>query len=664
MVRRRKSYTAAYKFRVVKYSDDRGVLEASCHFAINDRLIRKWRNNRDLLIAAKPMRRANRSPNAMYPELEKELKKWILEERAVKRSVSTVRIRTQAILMGKEKGYAGFTASPNWCYKFMKRNGLSVRATTSTGQHLPEDYIRKREDFRNFVFDETMEVQPGDWGNMDEVPVSFDMPRRFTVDEKGKEDIFITTTGSEKNSFTVVLAVASNGSKCLPFIIFKRKTVPKGLPQGVVVRANEKGWMTEKLMADWVEKCWESRPNPCQDPEKSLLILDSARSHLTAEAKEAVKKRTKIAVIPGGMTKLLQPLDIAVNKSFKANLNKKWEDWISNSENHSFTKSGKLKRASYATVCTWIKESFDDVPISCIKNGLRKAMIDDPEIETGGYESPLVLYCSGKDYNYCHKPLLDFLKDYVFAPSYKLNTCVIPKSISTVMTAVICLLYDTEKFLANNKTINKEYYYYRFCAGLNEARSMDAIKAKKRSNYTDENAHLWTHMVVVREPMERFVSGFLNKCRVEKTWLKNKRICFGCKGNVSCFLKRLNRMMTYPSLLRQTFDTYHFAPQSWYCEMGKYMYNNYTIVRYSRSDPEGFWDQLSSVFRKVNVPEEKINIIHDQLMNGETKHSTFGLTDSKQKLLKELYEPENFKLFLKIYYYDYILFGFPLPDIK
>ncbi|KAE9546995.1 hypothetical protein FO519_009793, partial [Halicephalobus sp. NKZ332] len=154
------------------------------------------------------------------------------------------------------------------------------------------------------------------------------------------------------------------------------------------------------------------------------------------------------------------------------------------------------------------------------------------------------------------------------------------------MAAIVCFLYDTEKFLANNKTINTEYSDYRFCAGLNEAGSMDAIKAKKNSNYTDENAHLWTHTVVVREPMERFVSGFLDKCIVEKVWLKWKETCFGCKDDLSCFLKRLDKTMIYPNLRKLTMDTHHFAPQSWYCEMGTYMYNNYTVLRYSRSDPE------------------------------------------------------------------------------
>jgi hypothetical protein len=50
-----------------------------------------------------------------------------------------------------------------------------------------------------------------------------------------------------------------------------------------------------------------------------FLILDSFRGHLTDKIKETCEKRNIIrAVIPGGMTKYLQPLDLTVNRSFKS----------------------------------------------------------------------------------------------------------------------------------------------------------------------------------------------------------------------------------------------------------------------------------------------------------------------------------------------------------
>ena len=53
------------------------------------------------------------------------------------------------------------------------------------------------------------------------------------------------------------------------------------------------------------------------------MILDSATCHLTREVKDCFHEHNfDLLVIPGGCTKYLQPLDISVNRSFKAKLKK------------------------------------------------------------------------------------------------------------------------------------------------------------------------------------------------------------------------------------------------------------------------------------------------------------------------------------------------------
>ena len=61
------------------------------------------------------------------------------------------------------------------------------------------------------------------------------MTNNYTV------DVTLKTKGNEKCNFTVVLCVTADGGQCDPMVIFKRKTIPKEpLPQGIVVKANEK----------------------------------------------------------------------------------------------------------------------------------------------------------------------------------------------------------------------------------------------------------------------------------------------------------------------------------------------------------------------------------------------------------------------------------------
>ena len=159
-------------------------------------------------------------------------------------------------------------------------------------------------------------------------------------------------------------------------MIFKLKTLPKeDFPNGVIVRVNEKGWVNQEIMSDWLKMVWNGRKNAFFTPkEKSLLILDSAKPHITDGVKAIAKCYSKLAVIPGGLTKKLQPLNLSVNKSFKSKLKDKWEEWMSG-EDHTFTKSGNQRRASYSQTCRWIKETWDEITIDCIKNGFRKAGI-------------------------------------------------------------------------------------------------------------------------------------------------------------------------------------------------------------------------------------------------------------------------------------------------
>ena len=91
-------------------------------------------------------------------------------------------------------------------------------------------------------------------GNADQTPLTFDMPSNSTVDSKGTKSVSIMTTGHEKDRFTVMLACLGDGTKLPPYVVFKRKTLPKDLvlPRGIHVRAQAKGWMDESLVEDWL----------------------------------------------------------------------------------------------------------------------------------------------------------------------------------------------------------------------------------------------------------------------------------------------------------------------------------------------------------------------------------------------------------------------------
>lgn len=374
----RKSYTAAFKLEAVNYAKENGNRATARHFGIDEKMVRNWRKSEDQLRLTKKTKRANRGQKARWPALEETVESWVLEQRAANRGVSTIQIRLKAIAVAKELDIVDFNGGPSWCLRFMRRKALSIRARTTLCQSLPEDFKEKLATFRQYCSEKvtTYTMDPDRVINMDEVPLTFDMPMNRTVEKKGTASISIKTTGHEKASFTLVLAVTAGGTKLPPMIIFKRKTMPKEkFPKGIVVQVNEKGWMNNEMMKIWITECFSKRPDGFFHRDRALLVMDSMRAHITDDIKDILHaKNTTPAIIPGGMTKLLQPLDISVNRTFKTGMRLQWEQWMTSGE-HSFTSTGRLRRATLSEVATWVLNAWKGVSKTCITNGFRKAEI-------------------------------------------------------------------------------------------------------------------------------------------------------------------------------------------------------------------------------------------------------------------------------------------------
>ena len=65
----------------------------------------------------------------------------------------------------------------------MKRNDFVRRAVTSVGQNLPPDWEEKVVKFRDYVDQNQAGLETWQIGNMDEVPVTSDLPGNFTIEK-------------------------------------------------------------------------------------------------------------------------------------------------------------------------------------------------------------------------------------------------------------------------------------------------------------------------------------------------------------------------------------------------------------------------------------------------------------------------------------------------
>ena len=84
----------------------------------------------------------------------------------------------------------------------------------------------------------------------------------------------------------------------------------------------------------------KNRPACFFQQPKSLLIMDSAKSHLGDVPEVFTRYNTECKIIDVGMIPLLQFLDAHVNKPFKDILKERWAEWIA-SGTEEFTKQGK-----------------------------------------------------------------------------------------------------------------------------------------------------------------------------------------------------------------------------------------------------------------------------------------------------------------------------------
>uniref|UniRef100_K7F6H3 HTH CENPB-type domain-containing protein n=1 Tax=Pelodiscus sinensis TaxID=13735 RepID=K7F6H3_PELSI len=293
----RRSYTTAEKRKVVSYAEAHGDRAASHEFDdIAESNIRLWRQQKELL------------------ELEATLVEWIAERRQQGGGVSIAEVRMKALTIAKTcANTAGFKASYGWGDRFMNRHGLSVRCRTTVAQKLPLDSDTKLLQFQKFIiklhkqhcYDLSL------IGNADQTPLNFDNPYNRTLEVKGDKTISIATTGHEKSRLTVMLVCMADGTKLLPYIVFKRKTMPKNVifPNTIHVRVHPKDWIEEALMLDWLQTVWAKCPGGLMR-KQSLIVLDA------------------FWIIPGAMTKTLQPLDVTVNKPMKDALHRKWNTFV------------------------------------------------------------------------------------------------------------------------------------------------------------------------------------------------------------------------------------------------------------------------------------------------------------------------------------------------
>ena len=239
-----------------------------------------------------------------------------------------------------------FKASRGWAIRFMCQMGLALRCSTTICQKLPKDFEQKLLNYQRYITNvrKTGNFLMGQMANADETVIYFDKTPNYMLEKKGMKEVLLKTTGCKNLRLTVKLAANADGRKLPPLLILKRKTLPKSeaFPKNVIVRAQEKGWMTEELMLEWLKILWGRRSRAFLN-QPSMLVLDAFKGYLTDSVKNQLcKMKTKLVVIPGGMISVLQSMEVSINKPFKDRLRQQYLTWIADPV-CELTETGKIK---------------------------------------------------------------------------------------------------------------------------------------------------------------------------------------------------------------------------------------------------------------------------------------------------------------------------------
>ena len=144
------------------------------------------------------------------------------------------------------------------------------------------------------------------------------------------------------------------------------KTIKKlRIPEGFIVKKQEKSWMDEGLMKVWVEEIWLKYGREVSKQvgfDNSLFTFDAFSTYKTEDVQsKLVEYKSVILMIPPGCRSKCQLINVCINKLFKAILCKCWVNYISKiiEQMPATTPDDfKLSPPSRQDMIDWVEEAY------------------------------------------------------------------------------------------------------------------------------------------------------------------------------------------------------------------------------------------------------------------------------------------------------------------
>ena len=261
--------------------------------------------------------------------------------------------------------------------RFLHQNNMVHRIATHTSQKPPEAACEDARSYLKLVVPMCVghTRDPKFTINMDQTNQFYGSSPKSTINVRGQRTVNMRKGAEESKRCTVAITVTASGQMLQPFIVYKgvkggtidRRELPQH-PSGAVYTVQNKAWFNEDVMLHWVEHILAPYVATAPVTIIPILFLDSFRVHMMGNVANAIQNLgVQVEFIPGGCTGLVQPIDVGINKPYKANMTKVYTDWLLCQDPDQ-----PIRAAKREDVSGWILEALGAIDDQTIKNAWRK----------------------------------------------------------------------------------------------------------------------------------------------------------------------------------------------------------------------------------------------------------------------------------------------------
>ncbi|CAJ1061293.1 uncharacterized protein pogzb isoform X2 [Xyrichtys novacula] len=333
-----------------------GLHQASRVFSTETQLIRTW------LKEARKRFKYTEQEQKVQSGGEDRMVGWVLSMHEQQLPITESNLFHKASTLRKKGGFSdSFRISYDWAVSFMMRHQLaplSVSKAASLARTLPPPLEAKIKTFREFtkrVFQDK-KLSDRTVAAMDEL--SFFVDLRLVQDKSCRSDA-VELTGSIP-LVTVYLTMLADGT-ILPSLVLSNRQLPaKERPEFILLEAGSENLTVDEALDLWSKQVWLQHVSGFTEPRKSMLVLDRHREHMGEPFLTTISgSGTLPAVIPGGCSFHLQPLEVCMKPALQRFLLSRWTKFTTgNPEELEETSPHQLQENVAQQLVDWLEEGL------------------------------------------------------------------------------------------------------------------------------------------------------------------------------------------------------------------------------------------------------------------------------------------------------------------